>query len=107
MDTIQGGHLIKDGDMSASITGKSMNIEGATVVGVQLTSASATHVGTVAIQMSNDGTNWTTVESFTVAASTVLDQWFDLVEVGGRSLRAIYTRTSGNGTLNVTACRKE
>jgi len=108
-----GGHIIEDGDASASITSKVVDISGATHCGVQLYSAAAgTRAGTVAIQESIDGENWVAITfaddttSITVTASTLLNELKNLAGLGGLYLRVVYTSSSGTGTLQCYATRK-
>lgn len=55
-------------------------------------------VGTVSIQTSNDGIDWTNINS-TMTPAGVPDYDYEQEEVFGRLVRLSYSRTSGSGTL--------
>jgi hypothetical protein len=108
----QGGKLIDGGDMSGNITSDIMDIQGCTVAGVEYYAASATHVGTLQIQESISGDNWTDVEftdgttAKTAASGSAFSGLVNLPGLGGKFLRVTYTFSSGVGSLDVYAIRK-
>jgi len=100
--------IIDAGDMSASITSSTFDCSSTDAVSIQLHAASATHVGTVAVQGSIDGTNWNaiTLDSTPTAASgSAFDALIELA-VAFKYLRVVYTFGSGAGSLDCWACLK-
>lgn len=98
------------GDMATTITSSSIALGGCTRLSVTLHADSATHVGTVALQTSDDGSNWNaeTLSPTPDAASS--GSAFDArleVETAAAYARIVYTAGSGIGTLTGTYTLKE
>lgn len=108
-----GGKLITDGDMSADIstslvidvlaTGRLENGR----MSIQAIAPSATHVGTLSIQLSNDETNWEDVvldDGTTSVAAASGSAFAELIafRVPTQFVRVFYTFSSGVGVLQVT-----
>ncbi len=97
------------GDMSSTITSGTISLGSARHLSITLHAASATHVGTVAVQTSDDGTNWNaeTLSSVPTAASgSAFDARCD-IETAAAYARVVYTAGSGAGTLTGTFTLKE
>jgi hypothetical protein len=100
--------LVDGTAMSATITSKAIDIQGATHCGVEYYSAAAgDRAGTLAIQETISGENWHPVTftdgttSITVTASTLLSGLKNLAGLGGRWIRVVFTYSSGTtGTLD-------
>jgi len=110
MAYVTGGKLISSGDMSGDITGNVLVLDCSDdVVSIQAIAASATHAGTLAVMSSVDGVNWSeiTMARVDVLNGVALNQIRDLPLLGVKYLRPDYTRSSGVGTLNVTALIKQ
>jgi len=95
--------------MAANITSTTLDMEGKTECSIELHAASSTHVGTVAVQGSNSGSNWNaiTLDSVPTAANgAAFDALVLLDNVSFRYLRVVYTASSGAGTLYAYAVAK-
>lgn len=109
---VQSGQIVTDGDASASITSKIVDIARCSVCGVQLVSPSGTRVGTIAVQESINGDDWSPVQfadettSIAVSSGSALSDLKNLAGLGGQFLRVVFTSTSGTGTLQVWAFPK-
>ena len=125
MSTVTSGKLVDSaitsgagqGDMSGTVTSKTLALAGSATVGLHFVSAAAgTRAGTWVIQGSVDNTNWVTlsftnssgalVSSLTVTASTLHNDLVELADVGFPFLRCVFTNSTGTGTGNVTAAVK-
>lgn len=96
--------LIAAGDMNGDITGTGYEVNEARTVSIQAVWSGSSPIGTLHIQASCDGTNYTDVSGGSQAVSgntgTLL---FNLQDIGYAYLRAFYDNTSGTGTLTVTS----
>lgn len=98
----------------------SASFNGSSIIADQLIACSAqavnvgTGVGTVKLQASNDGpglrvdakgnplpTNWNDITGATVAVSGAGPFLIPKIDLGYRYIRAVYTFTSGTGTISV------
>jgi len=101
---IAGGQIVNSGsvaNMSATFTSSTLDISGGGTTSVHvIVSNTASAVGRVEIQVSNDGTNFPTYVAVSVLASGGVNS---LVDYPGAAkfLRIRYTRTSGDGILDV------
>lgn len=113
---LPGGAIVDGVSMAADITSDTLDVQGAGVVGLQFVAASATHVGTFAVELSVDGSTWdatgfqisagTTATSVAASSGSAVAELVK-VDVGqARHLRVTYTYTSGTGTAYVYAVRK-
>lgn len=102
----RGGEIIKAGDMSGNITSDIVDIQKTLFVGLQLTAASATHVGTITVQVSNDRTNWFNVvfddgtSTIVVSNGSAVATFVNLADLASQWMQVVYTATSGVGSLN-------
>jgi len=64
-----------------------------------MTVATGAPVGTVKIQVSNDGSNWIDLPSATSAVSSATNYLIASTEICYQYLRSVYTKTSGTGTI--------
>lgn len=100
-------HSIVDGDMSGNITGDAMECRQFLGHGAQAIWSGTSPAGTVFYQISNDGgSTWTSITGGSTVSgnsgSDIPDSLTDAIWlVQCELMRAIYTRTSGTGTLNV------
>ena len=82
--------------------------DGAQVVSFHCTSPSNTHVGTLAVQISNDLVNWVAVTLSTgastvaVEVNTAVNAFIDIIDTGAQYMRMVYVNTSGDGVLTIT-----
>lgn len=107
------GHIVASGgsqNLSASFQTKPIAIGGAQGIGVEIhveNSSPNDAVGTWAVQISNSGENWTSVDlsgggsTVALASGTDLDEFLDLTDLNAAFGRIVYTRTSGNGIADV------
>lgn len=116
--------VITDGSMSGNITSEVTIVQQLSMIAYGFSWTGTTPVGTIAIQVSNDyavdpggvvsnaGT-WTaldliyggTVVSTVPVTGNTGNGMID-VETGSYAIRAVYTRTSGTGTLQCKLCSK-
>lgn len=116
MAIVTNGLLANDLTLAASIASDVLDMQGGGSVGLHIVSASNTHVGTYAVQLSNDNSNWVSaafyssagVLSTSIATSSgaALNDVVEMVDVTMRYLRVYYTATSGAGTVTIRANRK-
>lgn len=105
---VGSGQLIKSGDMSGNLTSQIMDLGGKFDLAVQMLSESGTRAGTLAIQGSVNGTDWSTIASVTATAGAALSHVED-VTTNCPWARVIYTDTTsgtGAGGLNIYVHRK-
>lgn len=107
-DTVHSGYLFNAESAAASVNSKILDFEDADTASFHFTSNTGTHVGTLKIQVSNDGSNWVDVSglSVAVASGTANNDMLVLQTDGSKYARAAYTATSGTGTLTVIAHKK-
>jgi hypothetical protein len=99
---IFNNRLILDGDMAGNITSTTQNVQEAVSFSVHGIWTGTSPVGTLDIQGSNDGVNFTSVLSSPAAISGNSGQIMVNVEKHAYAyIRLVYTETSGTGTLNV------
>lgn len=94
-----------DGDMSSSLTSQWINCEGFEVISATFHAASATHVGTMSVELTDhpDGT-WYNTETVsptpTAASGSAFDHRISVTVGGALKVRFKYAASSGAGTLN-------
>lgn len=103
-------HSIVNGDMSlSSLTSAVTSIQFLDNIGIQA-NFSGSPVGVLAIQVSADYAqdyegnvlnpgNWAPISSSSMTGGSPI--YFDLNQLSAPWIRAVYTKTSGTGTLNV------
>jgi hypothetical protein len=105
------GPLVNAVSMAATITSDTILLRGVEGLGLHFTAPSATHVGTLAVQISNDGMNWNAVTLSTgattiaVSSGAAVNEFVTVssdVVKSANYLRVVYTATSGAGALTVT-----
>lgn len=95
--------IVDSESMGSSITSSIKNVQEAISFAVQvLWSGGGTPVGTLDLQASNDGTNFSSVISSPPAVSGNSGSLIINVEKHAYGyIRVVYTRTSGTATMNV------
>lgn len=105
-----GGNIIDAVSMATSITSTVLDLRRRRWASLQFHSATNTHVGTLAVQGSNDGLAWSTIVLVpalpALANGAAYDELVDLANIGTAYVRAVYTATSGTGALTCTARAK-
>lgn len=104
--------LISAQSMAASFNSDPVDVRNLIVGSIQIVFTGAP-VGSVKLQSSNDAiqfldqpgiqpaaTNWTDVDSSTLAISAAGTIMYNLTSIGYDQLRVVYTRTSGTGVMN-------
>jgi len=88
--------------VAGDTTSDSLEVKEAVSIAVQAIWAGSSPSGTVSIQASNDGTNFKELSggSITVSGNTGNDLK-NFADCGFAYLRAVYTHSSGSGTLTV------
>jgi len=88
--------------MSSNITSDPVSIKEATAYAVQaIWSAGSTPVGEFDVQGSNDGATFTSILDAPIAVSGDTGNLLvNVEEAGYNTIRLVYTRTSGDGTLD-------
>ncbi len=100
------GIILAAGDMSsATLTSDPFGFELVRSCGLQAT-WTGNAVGTLIVQVSNDGANWTTYPGSSYPVTTAGSQYWQVTESDARVARVQYTRSSGSGNLVVTASSK-
>jgi hypothetical protein len=101
--TIIREHAVKDGDMSANIETPSYQMDGADSYAIQFTWAgSGLSGGNIDVQASNDGVNFASVLSSTIAVNVDNDTVIYNVEQHAYMfIKVKYTFNVGTGLLNV------
>ena len=94
--------VIVGASAAATQTSQSFKALGARALSVQATVTGGTAIaGTLAIQGSNDGTNYADITSVAIATSTT--KVLAIAEVAYVNIRVVYTFTSGaGGTIDAT-----
>lgn len=98
--------IINAVSMGATYTSSSVQLLNYDNFSVQFSFTDAP-VGTLKIQSSNDDSTWDDVADASYAVSAAGSVMFNMVEQEYSYFRAVYTRTSGTGTLNAYCTLKE
>jgi len=93
-------NYINAGDMSSDVTGTSQDTEFQEVLSFQFV-WTGTPTGTIDIELSNDGSTWTPAglsgsDPAGSAGNAILE-----IETASKYARAVYSSTSGSGSLSV------
>ena len=101
--TIIREHAIKDGDMSGDIETQGYQMDGADSYAIQFTwSGAGLSGGNIDVQASNDGINFASVLSSTIAVNVNADTVIYNVEQHAYMfVKVKYTFSAGTGSLNV------
>jgi hypothetical protein len=94
--------IITTSNMNANISSSILDLQGTSAYSVQANYTGAP-VGTLTLQISNDGVTFSNFPSNTVAISAAGNTLNKYTRQGERFLLVTYAFTSGSGTLNVTA----
>lgn len=104
--------IITNGDMSlTSLTSVTLPIQFEDNVGLQFVWTGAP-VGTIAVNISLDQTNWTTIPSsafvgtYPIPGTTTSPAYLDMALLSAAYMQVVYTKGSGTGSLNVLAVAK-
>ncbi len=93
--------IISAGDMSlASLTSTTINLDFKLIVAIQAV-YTGSPVGTLKLQGSIGGTSWSDISGSSTAITTSGDVLYNITDIGYRYIRAVYTKTSGTGSLTV------
>jgi hypothetical protein len=106
MRTINNTTLMSAGDMSqATLTSGVLDISSmfACCIQAQWTGAP---VGVLKLQVSNDGILWEDLSGAFTNISGAGHTTYNVVDMGYPKIRALYTKTSGTGSLSMTANAK-
>jgi hypothetical protein len=110
---IASATLISGGDMSGDLTSLALDITDAALVGLLLSSPSATRAGTATVQVSPDGSTWAvgylpdgSAAEVTVTTATELAEWVELAPSAAAFVRVAYAAGSGSGSLTARATKK-
>lgn len=103
--------IVTNGNMASNITSIVIPIQFEDNVGMQFV-WTGSPVGTFAVQVSLDQTNWSTIPStsfsgtYPVPGTTSSPAYLDMALLSAAYIRVVYTAASGSGTLNVLAVAK-
>ena len=93
--------IVTSGDMSGNISSGPIDISTLSNYAVQFTWSGTTPVGTVAVQISNDGVNFDNLSAPVAVSGNSGTKVIKDSESGYKFIQAVYTFTSGVGSLNV------
>lgn len=116
-NSVAGGVIIDGESMAANITSDVVDMRGVKSAGIRIHSASATHVGTLYIEISNRRQNWTAISfaesatgtiasSLSASSGSAFTHYVEVVDCAAQYLRVRYVASSGSGTLHVNVVRK-
>jgi hypothetical protein len=96
--------IISAGDVStATITSSTLEVKEIRTFAVQAVWSGASPLGTLSIQGSNDGTNFKELSGGSIAVSgNTGNDLKNFPDCGYAYVQAVYTKTSGTGTITVT-----
>ncbi len=98
--------ILTAGDMSqATLTSSSVDMTEFALGAIQAVFTGAP-VGTFKLQISNDGTTFSDYTGSSAAISAAGDFIWNLVDAGYLSVRLVYTKTSGTGSVTAKAVAK-
>jgi len=98
--------ILKAGDMAtATLTSDPMLVYEMILSCIQAV-YTGSPVGTLKLQQSVNGTTWTDVASSAVSISAAGDTIWSVTDLAAPLMRAVYTKTSGTGTINIYAFSK-
>lgn len=100
--------VIVSGDMSqATITSTAVNITGGRHVALHAEWSGTAPVGTIALQGSNDGVNFRSIQAASAVTGTPGGLVLNFPNLALVAVNVLYTKTSGTGTLNAFVSLKE
>lgn len=94
---------IISGNTSGNITGQAINTEAFPIIGIQAVWTGTTN-GTITLEGSIDGTNYSAIAGVSIAPAGSPGAGIDVptaTYIPDRFVRAVFTRTSGSGVLQV------
>lgn len=94
--------LVDAGDMSETSLSGSLAIPHIGMVAVQYVATGAP-VGTLVVQASNDGTNWSDIAGASASISAAGNGMFNFITTAYSYIKVVYTKGSGTGALSVIA----
>jgi len=96
-----------DLSLASTQTGPSIEVKGSDLYSIEavVTAASSLN-GTLKIQVSVSGNNWSDLTGSTLTLTTDGTSIYSISEVAYNYVRLVWTRTGGSGTLNATVSRK-
>lgn len=63
--------------------------------------------GTFTLEVSNDGTTWTTYAGSSQAITTSENVFYDVVQTQARYYRVVFAYSSGTGTITINVIKKQ
>lgn len=93
--------IVTSGDMSGNISSGAQDISSLSNYAVQYTWSGTSPVGAVSVQISNDGVNFDNLSAPVAVSGNSGTKVIKDSESGYKYIRAVYTFTSGVGSLNV------
>jgi hypothetical protein len=99
--------LISAANAAVNQTSVPIRLADLTTYSVQVTFSSGTLNGTLALEVSNDATNYSALAGSSQAVSSGVSHLWTVNNAGYDYVRVTWTATSGTGTLSATAFLKE
>jgi hypothetical protein len=93
--------IVTTGDMSGNISSGPVDISTLSNYSVQFTWSGTSPIGDISVQISNDGINFDNLSSPVSISSNSGTKVIKDSESGYKYIQAVYTFTSGVGSLNV------
>lgn len=95
-------HLVDGGDMSGNVTGTIADCRNMEFITFQcIYSGTSSPVGTITVEATLDGTNWTELALSTINVTADGTDLVDLYNINYQGIRIKYNRSSGTGTINI------
>lgn len=92
--------VITNGSMAASLASAAIPTNGCSAMAVQFIWTGTSPVGTVNVLISNDGINFDLLGTAVSVSGNTGNKVIPIVAPGYKFIQAVYTFTSGVGTLN-------
>lgn len=99
--------LVSAADASVNITSVPMPLGDLQVFSIHADFSSASLGGTVALESSNDESDWVAVSGATQVIASGASHLFNVVNAAYKFVRLTWVQTGGTGTLTVKAVIKE
>lgn len=99
--------LVSAQDASSNITSNALDLGDLQVFSIHANFTGATLAGTLALEASNDNTDFAAISGASQVVASAASHVFNVVNAAYRYVRLTWTQTGGTGNLTVKALIKE
>jgi diaminopimelate epimerase len=99
--------LISAANAASTVTSAPLDLGDQKNLSIHVKFSSATLVGTLKLQASNDNTDWVDITGSSQSVAAGESHIWNIVDATYRNLRVVWTNSAGTGTLTAAAVIKE